>query len=68
MTSSAALGLAVLVVCLWALLRSEAGRGLALVIVGAVVIVSAPAPVSFLGFVLVAAGLPGALAGGGAEW
>lgn len=52
---------------LWALLRSESGRGLLLLIVGAVVIVTAPAPWSFLGFVLVCAGLPGAVRGG-AGW
>lgn len=62
--NSAALGLVVLVVGLWALMRSEAGRGLVLVVVGAVVIMAAPAPWLFLGFVLVAAGLPAALEGG----
>lgn len=66
--SSGALAIVVLV-GLWALLRSESGRGLVLVILGVVVWVSAPFPFAFLGFVLVAAGIAPAVAGGGGlEW
>jgi hypothetical protein len=60
--SSAAFAI-VVVVGLWALLRSESGRGLVLCIVGAVCILAAPVPWSFLGFVLLAAGIPAAVAG-----